>query len=1002
MDDGLKNENVSTQGPDNVGEGKFKKVTMRPNTDDAKEGSSVGPWRVYNTKLLTKEPSIKIQPSTLLDDITTGDTGRIENSGKKYSSITVFYTSENKALLVEFDQVGGTKTYFRRKNKEGNTWASDTGIKTSPDGQLAKTLTDIANEAQIIVDSPGDGATEVQIQTSRTGSYQGGGGQVTVEVTEEKHWDKLSKIFKRYRHAINYKDDGGVYNIALIGSGVKSEFTYENPNVRVKAVQVFFKGDAKPGKDNPLVVGFVYDKGNTSGCNGNKCYYSWTALKSTRTSTGDIVRVESISEKDLINGLLEEIGNTSGVRGRMNKLVVRISEQPNNGQATYPESAYFKDKGDRKITVTKQQVSGLTGYVGYEHSFAGVNSGLADDLYVSYGNNSRFFQTGTSAKIQNVTAYYEDDSNPVSSEKKLVLITFKLTNGSIREHKYYDFVSELKGIKDASSWSTDVKKLSGLQTLSVFIGGGSNLKTRLPEETERLRQLIAFQKGGADNQNVTTSGPNNVGSDKFIKYTMTPNKQDPDVPNKRSVGPWYVYNNKLLTKEPKNKALLVEFDQVGGTKTYFRRKNKEGNTWAKETGISSGGVDAGKLNNIRTEAGVTTTRGTSSIQPGNGSRDAKRIDIYTNKTGTYSGDAKINVNLTEEQWDPLSKVFKVYKHAIQYPGGGSSGYNPSDYNIRVTGPGESGSQFGYTWPTKKVTEVEVFFKGTASPGNTDPLVVGFVYGDDVVHGSEDCKKSNSSKCYYSWSQLKDKDSTNAITNVDSVIEKDLVTVLLEMIGTSHNRQDKLVIRLGEQPASSSSNYPGTGKNKNEITVKKQFVSGDSRFVKYEHTFTGVTVNGVEGFYVSYEKNSRFIMTGLESMSGQVTLEKVAVYYKAAGASPGGTDKPLLIVFHFKGVVGTYEYRYSEFNEELQGLSGGSNWLGDTKIIGELTSTNAGGRSDSELISILQQESGSGSQGDSTAATVGGAVGGVAGVGGIAGIAIYKNFAAVTGLIGRLF
>ncbi|UKK01413.2 hypothetical protein MACK_002227 [Theileria orientalis] len=162
--DGLKNENISSK-EENVGQGPFKKVILKPNTNDAKEGSSVGPWKVYKNQLFTLEPGKKIE-GDFLDDI----------ARSKFSSITVFYNSKNQALLVEFDQGGGSKNYFKRANKDGDSWDGEIILNTS-DGELTKKLTEIEKFEKVITgDSSSTVGRDAGIGTGVTAILGAGGG----------------------------------------------------------------------------------------------------------------------------------------------------------------------------------------------------------------------------------------------------------------------------------------------------------------------------------------------------------------------------------------------------------------------------------------------------------------------------------------------------------------------------------------------------------------------------------------------------------------------------------------------------------------------------------------------------------------------------------------------------------------------------------------------------------------------------------------------------------
>ncbi|UKK01429.2 hypothetical protein MACK_002243 [Theileria orientalis] len=510
---------------------------------------------------------------------------------------------------------------------------------------------------------------EIKIETRTTSSLYiggyaslGGVGPIIVNVAGGKHWDPLSKAFKKYTHTIIYSTGGVVrynesdYNInvvvpSTVRDGGPTKFTYKNPNQQVQDVEVYFWSNAKPSNHAPLILGFVY-KGD-----GSKCYYTWSYLKG-KTLSGVLDTEKAISDKDLVTGLLEELGNT--VHIRKNKHVIRIDEKPTGGkELKYPESAYFtkrscKSSINRQVTVKEEKVyvndksvglgtKVLGGYVSYVHTVPGCNFEELDDefseeevgglnncgvdgLYVSYGNNSRFFQAESGSggrKITSVTVYFDTSDR----DKKLLLIKFTLSLGTEYEYKYYDFVNDLKKEKVKKKWATKAKILSGLQTISDIGGGDSNLKKRLTEEKERLRQSIAFKQdkgSNSSNVNVTTKGPDpfsegqGVGRIKFQKVTMTPNTKDDDLPNTRSVGPWYVYSDYLFTNQKGQKiddnanidegkstrdykytALFLEFVPGSGrgssteTKTYIRRGNREGTKWVKADDINIGTGDDG-------------------------------------------------------------------------------------------------------------------------------------------------------------------------------------------------------------------------------------------------------------------------------------------------------------------------------------------------------------------------------------------------------------------------
>ncbi|UKK00349.2 hypothetical protein MACK_000421 [Theileria orientalis] len=340
-----------------------------------------------------------------------------------------------------------------------------------------------------------------------------------------------------------------------------------------------------------------------------------------------------------------------------------------------------------------------------------------------------------------------------------------------------------------------------------------------------------------------------------------------------------------------------------------------------------------------------------------------RIDIYTYQTGEYKGITNVPIKVTaEKHWDKLSKAFKKHTHTIQYLESGT--YVSSKYNIRVSGPIASGSKYYYDRPTKKVEAVEVYFWTNDNVNNKEPLIVGFFH-ENIG--------SSSSKSYYCWSVLKTRGSTGSISGVESISEKDLINGLLEELGRTSmpSRQNKLVIRLERPDGPGGLQYPGSGHYLGKITVKKltdtraltgltgyDEYNGNDGFDGYEHTVdTGA--GSVDGFYVSYENNSMYIVTGSGSWLGSWSwlgyggLKTVTAYFDnttttvGCGTTTSGdrnSKRLVLIVFSFKGIYGrhdgsdsiTYVYPYSYFINDARDLRGGSNWFTTAKTRGDDT------------------------------------------------------------------
>ncbi|UKJ89250.1 hypothetical protein MACJ_002498 [Theileria orientalis] len=415
---------------------------------------------------------------------------------------------------------------------------------------------------------------QIDINTNQEVHYKTSGR--LINVTQDKHWDPLSKVFKKYTHTINYTPDerDSQYNIIVVAKGSVGRtivFQYKNPSQRVEKVEVYFKGDHDIKTNEPLIVRFVYQGGDyflygfEDDCKSSissKCYYAWSKLKNQET-TSTIDGVESISEKDLVTVLLEEIGSTID---RRNKVVIRLGEQPADHDVRevlqYPDSGFYSERGgNRKITVSK--VVGrynVPGYEGYEHTISSSVTSVSD-FYVSYLNNSRFFKIGSELRGQHlhkVTAYFKNGS------KNLVLITFTFRGKSeLYVYSYFDFVKELKEVKSATEATNTAtaKIISGVDLISDDDGVlGSGLKKRLEQEKEKLRPLISFVKGTGlndtgGNKNVITGLEQDVGQDtlsqgyKFKKFNFTPITGD-DIPegdgNFVPGGQWIVYSTKLF------------------------------------------------------------------------------------------------------------------------------------------------------------------------------------------------------------------------------------------------------------------------------------------------------------------------------------------------------------------------------------------------------------------------------------------------------------------------
>ncbi|UKK01549.2 hypothetical protein MACK_002366 [Theileria orientalis] len=316
---------------------------------------------------------------------------------------------------------------------------------------------------------------------------------------------------------------------------------------------------------------------------------------------------------------------------------------------------------------------------------------------------------------------------------------------------------------------------------------------------------------------------------------------------------------------------------------------------------------------------------------------AKQLDIHTNvESRSYKsvgGGAGLTVEVTkEEHWDPLSKIFKKVTHTIQYPTEGDG----SQYNIIVVPKSSriTTDTFKYFNPSKRVDIVEVFFKGTDNVKNVEPLVVRFVYNEYVDYGST----SGDSNKYYKWSNLKGQISNSTISR-ESFSKNDLVARLLEELGPSLNRQNKIVIRLDEQPdgdGRGDHKYPGSGKNKYKITVTKAVSSYQVEgYDGFEHT-VGDRVNASE-FYVSYGNDSRYfkIGSGVGVTSGQASLYKVSGYFETDGSRAG---KLVLFTFTFKQATGLgfgdaklYGYSYYDFFNELKKVKSASEATGSDAV-----------------------------------------------------------------------
>ncbi|UKJ89176.1 hypothetical protein MACJ_002424 [Theileria orientalis] len=568
---------------------------------------------------------------------------------------------------------------------------------------------------------------DIQINTDKTkDSYLAGH---TVEVTAENPWDPLSKAFTKYKHTIKYPYRSSVYEpseyyitVHVPSRSGSNKFTYKEPKDKVFYVEIFFRATDDPSSKDPLIVGFIspnWREGYTSlgrysrkGCKsssgeGSKCYYTWTYLKDKKKFTGDIDVDGSIREKELVTVLLEEIGHNIS---RPRKLVIRLGEKPDVGRHVlqYPDSGHYSEH-NRKITVRKVEDTVVTGFDIYEHSID--TSVYVSDFYVSYLNNSRYFKIGYGSgygNLMSVTAYFETGS------KKLVLITFYLTSGTTHVYSYYDFVNELKGLKN---WSTDDKIIKTLTPIGRRV---SDLQRRLQQESERLKELISFVEGGSSgvNKNIKTEGPSDLDKQgdigkgyTFKKVTLRPASAG-DKPDGSSGGPWIVYNNLLISREKgmkiqndreqsllnsiytigddsnkyksitvyytlkdsNYKALLVEFVEGGGGisnrgKLYIKRTDAEGKKWnfASADYISGGGtVNEGKLTQIAREAGIIEGITTTISSDGSSSS-------YSSAVG--EGGSVGNVSRSND---------KGVNNTARDPAVGSTGDNHSGSDSRTT------------------------------------------------------------------------------------------------------------------------------------------------------------------------------------------------------------------------------------------------------------------------------------------------------------------------------
>ncbi|UKJ89238.2 hypothetical protein MACJ_002486 [Theileria orientalis] len=443
--------------------------------------------------------------------------------------------------------------------------------------------------------------TQIYINTYETGvSYNG--TFFTTKVTSEIPWDPLSKLFKKLN----------------------------KPYQKVEKVELYFKA-TDTSNTNPLILGFIY------GESISKSYYTLANLKRKKEYFGTIDNVESITENDLVTGLLEELGNS--ITSRQKKLVIRLDEKPDDeggggGRSKYPDSGHYQSK---KINV-KKEVTDVSGYDKYVHT---VGSRDIIEFYVSYNRCSRYFRIGHGPGYSNlvsVTAYFE-----TGGSNKLVLFL-----------------------------------------LYVGRGTGLGLVARLQHESERLKPLITFKEDGrSSNENIDIGQEQNVGTgDKFKKLVMAPDTSDKGAGF--AVGPWNVYNDHLFTLESgmkiqpyglltgsnifstdvtdsssskynsitvyytqDDKALLVEFEKTCSsgirigtcTKIYFKRTTKDGKTWERaDSEISVSTVDEGKLTQMAKNANIIVV-GSSPDSPGSqdDSQSAKKAGIATGATVIIGG-----------------------------------------------------------------------------------------------------------------------------------------------------------------------------------------------------------------------------------------------------------------------------------------------------------------------------------------------------------------------------
>ncbi|UKJ89155.2 hypothetical protein MACJ_002402 [Theileria orientalis] len=828
------------------------------------------------------------------------------------------------------------------------------------------------------------------------------GGHISI-ITAEDPWDKYSKIFKKYTHVIEYRG--------------RSRFTLTNPNPQVKEVEVYFKGtDADIKNADPLILGFLYhdtDKSKT-GCNTDKCYYTWNHL--TRYSNKNLVvgKEGVIKENDLVARLLEEIGNKIG---RQNKLVINLDEQPDGsgggGRTAYPESGFLISKhSNTKIMVTKkQEVTDVQVYDKYEHTVPGGVGINANELYVTYQNNSRYFKVASETYLRSgtVTGYFEKNT------KELVLIVFTIVSQGTYWYSCNDFYNDLTKVDAGNATKpitvkTIISTSGGMKSVEAS-SSGSQLKDILPQEKSKLDKLITFEQGSgsssSSNDNINTSPEQEVGTDTLSKlYTFKKVEMTPST-DTGSGGQSKVYSDHLFEKgegakvdssatipeqvltgittssSGNNKyrcitvyysskggsiytyhnALLVQFDANDGSRKYIKRQDESGNKWADATDeIGAGAVDAARLTGIATAARiiVVSTSGVTQIRI-----ETHRTGFYRGVSNTGGGKGVLYVKVAaEDPWDKYSKIFKKYTHTIEYPEGAGGVYVSSNYTIGVYYKGTYGSgqsTITLNTPEPQVKEVEVYFRGDADVDNTEPLVVGLVYAGDGKCGNT---SSGTSKCYYTWTQLKtggarrNGNYNKTITGVDSIKEQDLVARMLEEIGSKINREDKHVINLDELPGEGggTTTYPASGNNKGRIKIIKQEVTGvdtggGTRYDKYEHTIIGV---GGNELYVTYQNNSRYFKTADGSHLGSATV---------TGYFEQGTKELVLIVFTIRAGSnhGAYVYRYSEFVSELRQVTAidatSTSTVKEISISGGLESVGSGGSyNDSHLESILPQES----------------------------------------------